>query len=73
MVGKYRYKKAFLLNLPIPYKEALKESEKIEKLVTEIQHKNASKNDFSKEDGELEKLIEKLYDFDDNELDILKR
>ena len=41
------------MNLPIPYKRALKESEKTEKLVTEIQHKNVSKNGFSKEDGEL--------------------
>jgi len=47
------------LNLPIPYKRALKESEKTEKLVTEIQHKNVSKNGFSKEDGELEKINRK--------------
>lgn len=58
LVGKYRYKKSFLLNLPIPIENAKKLSSKIITLVDKLQ------NDYKNLDldNELDNLVYKLYE-----------
>lgn len=72
LVGKYRYKKSFLLNLPIPYENALKEKDLINDLVDKIQTHHLTSVEKCIYDEQLEKIIEKLYGFTSKELEIVK-
>ena len=72
LVGKYRYKKSFLLKLPIPINSALKRKEEIESLVDQIQNRIKSGQDYSDLDTSLEIIVEGLYEFDENELALIR-
>ena len=72
LVGKYRYKKSFLLNLPIPYENALEEKAMIDDLVDKIQTHHLTNSETSIYNEQLEKIIEKLYGFTNEELEIIK-
>lgn len=72
LVGKYRYKKSFLLKLPIPINSALKRKEEIESLVDQIQNRIKSGQDYSDLDSSLEIIVEGLYEFDENEIALIK-
>jgi adenine-specific DNA-methyltransferase len=72
LVGKYRYKKSFLLKLPIPINSALKRKEEIESLVDQIQNRIKSGQDYSDLDSSLEIIVEGLYEFDENELALIR-
>jgi len=72
LVGKYRYKKSFLLNMPIPFDNALKEKELIEDLVDKIQKHHLTSSEKCVYDEQLEKIIEKLYGFTKKELELIK-
>lgn len=72
LVGKYRYKKSFLLKLPIPYENALKDKESINHLVDKIQTHHLTSTEKCIYDEQLEKIVEKLYGFTNEELEIIK-
>jgi len=73
LVGKIRYKKAFLENVPIP-KPSIKEESNIETLVDQILSlkKANPQADTSELENEIDELVYKLYELTPEEIEVVK-
>jgi adenine-specific DNA-methyltransferase len=73
LVGKIRYKKAFLENVPIP-KPSEKEQKKIENLVDQIItiKKEDAKADTSELENQIDELVYQLYELTPEEIEVVK-
>jgi len=73
LVGKIRYKKAFLENVPIP-KPSIKEEANIEILVDQILalKKANPQADTSQLEEEIDELVYQLYDLTSEEVAVVK-
>jgi site-specific DNA-methyltransferase (adenine-specific) len=73
LVGKIRYKKAFLEQVPIPYPTESQEME-VSTLVDAIisQKEQSPHSDISKLEKQIDQLVYKLYDLTEEEIGIIE-
>ena len=72
LVGKMRYKKAFLEQVPIPYPTEMQES-KISNLVDAIiAQKQSPNNDTNPLENQIDQMIYQLYGLTEEEIEIVE-